>query len=283
MSVADLEPRRFEFYDGTLSVLAVPDVVGARPELRPDSGARYNVLVLHGEVEGVLPARAAVTDRATFEITEAELGAEHWSYVALGHYHVHRRLAANACYSGSIDYTSTNAWGELEEERASGVRGKGIVEYDLATGAHAFHHLPPSRALIDLPSFSARGMTGAEVDAAIRSAVDQCPGGIDERIVRLVIHDVARHINNDLDHKAIRDFKRRAFHLQLETLRPNVKPLRGEGAPGHRQSLAEFVRERLQTRSLPPDVDRADLIARVFEYLDQATAAELAAAGQMDG
>jgi hypothetical protein len=60
-------------------------------------------------------------------------------------------VAPNAWYSGSIDYTSFNAWGELREEQAAGVAGKGLISRDLATGAHAFHPLPPSRALLDLP------------------------------------------------------------------------------------------------------------------------------------
>lgn len=281
--VADFEPRRFSFPELGVSVLAVPDVPGGRPELTPDPAARHNVLLIHGEVEGIIPRRAAMLDRATFEISEEELGASQWSYVALGHYHVHREVAPNAYYSGSIDYTSANAWGELSEERAAGLPGKGFIEFDLDAGTHTFHPIPPSRVLVDLPSFSARGMTGEELDAAVRGAVDGCAGGIENKIVRLVVRDVARHINNDLDHQALREYKRRAFHFQLEMLRPNVRPLRGEGAPGHPQSLAEFVRERLNSRSVPPDVDREQLIARVFEYLDQATAAELAAAGEAEG
>ncbi len=281
--VADFEPRRIPFPDLGVSVLAVPDVPGGRPELAPEPGVRHNVLVIHGEVEGVIPKRAAMLDRATYEITEEELGAPRWSYVALGHYHVHREVAPNAYYSGSIDYTSANAWGELAEEREAGLSGKGFIEFDLDTGTHTFHPIPPSRVLVDLPPLSARGMTGGELDAAVRDAVDGCPGGIDQKIVRLVVRDVARHINNDLDHQALREYKRRAFHFQLEMLRPNVRPLRGEAAPGHPQSLAEFVRERLNSRQVPPEVDREQLITRVFEYLDQATAAELAAAGEADG
>ncbi len=281
--VADFEARRLSFPDLGVSVLAVPDVPGGRPELTPDPAARYNVMVIHGEVAGIIPKRAAMLDRATYEITEEELGAARWDYVALGHYHVHREVAPNAYYSGSIDYTSANAWGELAEERAAGLSGKGFIEFDLETRAHTFHPIPPSRPLVDLPALSARGMTGGELDAAIRDAVDGCPAGIDQKIVRLVVHDVARHINNDLDHQALREYKRRAFHFQLETLRPNVRPLRGEAAPGHPQSLAEFVRDRLLSRPVPPEVDRDQLIARVFDYLDQATAAELAAAGEAEG
>ncbi|MGH7668642.1 MAG: metallophosphoesterase family protein, partial [Gemmatimonadaceae bacterium] len=280
--VADFQARRFAFPALGVSVLAVPDVPGGRPELAPDPAVRHNVLLIHGEVEGVIPPRAAALDRASYEISEEELGASQWSYVALGHYHVHREIAPNAYYSGSLDYTSTNVWGELAEERAAGLPGKGFIEFDLDAGTHTFHPIPASRALVDLPAFSARGMTGDELDAAVREAVDGCPGGIDDKIVRLVVRDVARHINNDLDHQAIRDDKRRAFHFQFELLRPNVQPMRGEAAPGHPQSLAEFVRERLNSRPVPPEVDREQLIARVFEYLDQATATELAAAGEAE-
>ena len=286
--VADFEAKRFPFPELGLSVLAVPDVPGGRPELTPDPAARYNVMVIHGEVAGIIPRRAAMLDRATYEITEEELGAPRWNYVALGHYHVHRRVAPNAYYSGSIDYTSANPWGELAEEAEAeraggGHRGKGFIEYDLEANRHTFHPIPPSRQLVDLPPLSARGITGTELDAAIRESVDAVDGGIEQKIVRLVVRDVARHINNDLDHQALREYKRRAFHFQLETLRPNVRPLSGEAAPGHPQSLAEFVRERLLSRQVPPEVDRDQLIARVFEYLDQATAAELAAAGEAEG
>ena len=37
-------------------------------------------------------------------------------------------------YSGSIDYTSANLWLKLYEANKSGVRDKGFIERDLATG-----------------------------------------------------------------------------------------------------------------------------------------------------
>ena len=72
---------------------------------------------------------------------------------------MHRQIAPNAFYCGSIDYTSTNPWGEQVEERDAGLPGKGFIEFDLETGKHTFHHLEPSRRLIDLPPFSARRMS----------------------------------------------------------------------------------------------------------------------------
>jgi hypothetical protein len=271
LEVVDREPRRLTFGNHDVSVLAVPDVPGQqRPSLVPDETARFNVLLIHGEVQGVLPATSAIVDRAAVEITPEELSASRWDYVALGHYHVYREVAPNAYYSGSIDYTSANPWGELFEERVAGLIGKGFIERDLATGRQVFHPLPAARPLVDLPPINAKGLSAAELDARIRSAVDDCDGSIDDKIVRLMVRDVPRHIARELDHKAIRDYKRSALNFHLDLRRPEPLRLHGTGAPGRRPSLNEIVREKLMTRSLESDVDRVTLVARALAYLDEA-------------
>jgi DNA repair exonuclease SbcCD nuclease subunit len=273
LMVVDREPRRFAFPDRGLSILAVPDVPNmARPALTPDPDARINLLVLHGEVQGMLPANVAATDRAPVEISHEELGASRWDYVALGHYHVYREIAPNAFYSGSIEYTSANTWGELYEQRIAGIAGKGFIERNLITGDHRFHVLPPARPLVDLPPVTARGLSAAEVDERIRAAADGCEGGIDEKIVRLTIRDVPRHVARELDHRAIREYKRRALSFQLDLRRPEALRLHGTGAPGRRPSLNEIVREKLLARALDSDVDRAALVERALAYLDEAQA-----------
>jgi exonuclease SbcD len=271
--VVDATAERLSFADRDLSILCVPDAPSAvRPVLTADPTARFNVLLIHGEVEGVLPKEAAQTDRAAVEITREELRTPEWSYVALGHYHVYRAVAPNAYYSGSIDYTSANAWGEVHEERAAGIPGKGFIERDLVTGEHTFHPIEPSRMLLELPDVSARGLSSAELDAAVRGTVESAPGGIDDKIVRLVIRDVPRHIARELDHKALREFKRRALHFHLVTLKPDVRRESVGGAPNRRPSLPDIVREKLRTRLLPSDVDRDALVALGLRYLDEADA-----------
>jgi hypothetical protein len=183
---------------------------------------------------------------------------------------VYRQVAPNAYYCGSLDYTSANAWGELAEERAAGIAGKGFIEHDLATRAHKFHHLPPTRELVDLPPVLARGLAVAEVDAAIAAAVDACPGGIDDKIVRLVVRDVPRHITRELNHKAIREYRRRALHFLLDTRKPEIIRTSASGAPGRRPSLADVVREKLSARALEADVDREQLVALGLHYLSLA-------------
>ena len=108
----------------------------------PDAQARWNVLLMHGEVEGMPRAGGMPAERAAVEVSREELGASSWSYVALGHYHVYQQIAPNAFYAGSIDYTSTNPWEELVEERSSGLPGKGFIEHDLETGEHRFDPAP---------------------------------------------------------------------------------------------------------------------------------------------
>jgi len=271
LEVVDREARRLSFPDRDLSVLAVPDVPGlVRPSFTPDSGARYNVLVIHGEVEGMLPDNAMPGDRAAVQFTHAELAAAYWDYVALGHYHVFREVLPNTFYSGSIDYTSLNPWGERFEEGIARIPGKGFIERDLDSGAMTFHPLSASRPFIDLPPINALNSTAAELDERIRSTVDACVGGIDDKIVRLIVRDVQRHIGRELDHKAIRDYKRRALNFHLDLRRPETLHLQGSGAPGRRQSLNELVRDKLLARPLDSDVDRTALVERAIGYLDEA-------------
>ena len=284
--VADAKAELFTFPTRSLAVLAVPDVPGIdRPPLLPPGGFTHNVLLMHGEVAGMLPAHAAPADRAAIEIRTEELHADEWSYIALGHYHVYREVAPRAYYSGSLDYTSSNPWGELREEREHRIPGKGFIEHNLTTGAHRFHHVTPSRPLLDLEQIDASDMGAAEVDAALRARVDRAAGGIDDRVVRAVVRNVPRHVVRELDHAALREYRRRAMHFHLDTRRP--EPLRrkssGEGAPGRRATLPELVMERLQERVIPSDLDRDTLVTLGLRYLQQAEDAVTAAMPVVDG
>jgi DNA repair exonuclease SbcCD nuclease subunit len=272
------EAERLTFPERELSILAVPDQMGAAlPALTTDPAARYNVLVLHGEVEGMLPPNASRGERTPTEITREALGVAQWTYVALGHYHVHREIAPNAFYCGSLDYTSANPWGELIEERQGGLSGKGFIEFDLGTGDRKFHPLEPSRRLVDLPQLSARGKSAAELDVEIRERIEACAGGIDDKIVRLVLRDVPRHIVRELDHKALRDFKRRALHFHLDARRPEVIRTSASGAPGKRATLVETVESYLSRRPLDGEIDREALVRLGLQYLQEAAAVEQAA------
>ena len=271
--VADREARRFEFQDLGLSVLAVPDLPPGSVDLTPDRSARYNVLVLHGEVQGMLP-QADGTDRAAMQIPVEELSRPGWDYVALGHYHVYKRIADHVYYSGSLEYTSSNPWGEIAEEKAAKLPGKGMIERDLSTGKQMFHPLPATRAVLDLAPLEGRGMSAADLDAAITSSVARITGGFDGKIVRLLARNVPRHIARELDHKALRDLQRRALHFHLDTRRPESVRREVSGSPGRRPSLADTLREALRARPVVAGVERDALVTLGLRYLDEAEVAE---------
>lgn len=264
--------QRLAFEDRGLSILAVPDLLTGKVPLEPDPAYRYNVLLLHGRIAGLLPIKEDA-DRATTEYTRDEIAPERWSYVALGDYHVYLPVAPNACYSGSLEYASTNVWHERREEKQHKIPGKGIVEYDLVKKTRVFHPVRGLRSFIDLPAIDARGMSAADVDAAIRRNVEMWPGGVEDAVVRQVVRDIPRHIARELDHTALRAYKREALHFYVDTRRPESSGTRGT-ALGRRASLAEIIRDKLHGRPLASDVDRNTLVEMGMRYLSEATTRE---------
>ena len=270
ISVADRGAERFAFPDKDLSVLAIPGDprLQGTVDMSPDAGAKYNVLVTHLLLPEVAPHFMSPEEKASLPLRKEDLNASRWSYIALGHYHVHYEIAPNAFYAGSIEYTSSNPWGELIEEQDARLPGKGIVEFDLDSGRKTFHPVKPARKHVDLPYISAAGLSAADIDEKIRECVESC-SGIDDQIVRLVIRDLPRHIVRELDQKAIREFRRRALHFHLDTRKPEILRTHAQGAPGRRPSLAEMVREKLSSRMLASDIDRDALVNLALHYLQE--------------
>ena len=275
------QPERIHFRDRDVSVFAIPHSIEARPKFDPQAGVRHNVLFMHGEVEGVIRRFGTIAEREAGEVKLTELASDRWSYVGLGHYHVYHPYVKNTYYSGSLEYTSSNIWGEADEaaELQLPGSGKGLIEHDLDTGYHKFHEIEHARPVINLPELSAVGLSADDLDAAIRKAVEACKGGIDDKIVRLVVRDVPRHVLRDLDHKAIREFRRRALHFLLDARRPQPHRIEASGAPGRRTSLIEMVRATLEQRELTPGIDRAALVDLGLRYLAEADRAAQMAIG----
>ena len=264
IDVAAEAARRFTYPALDLSVFAVPHqaLVGAeRPALRPDGPERHQVLVIHGEFEGVIMGDRDFAEYGGAQVSAADLGAAEWTYVAFGHYHVQRRIAARAWYAGALDYVSTNVWGELREEADHGIRGKGWLLADLATGEVEAREVGTTRQFIDLPAIEWAAQSAAELNAEIAARVASIDGGLADKVVRLVVYDVPRHVSRELDYTAIRAFKAEALHFHLDTRRPVVRRETGMGAPGRRRTLPEIVREYLAQRPLPAELDRERFVA----------------------
>jgi DNA repair exonuclease SbcCD nuclease subunit len=261
--VAAQDLRRFHFPELDLEVLAVPHAALSsepRPELRPTMGASHRVLLLHGEISGTFAGARELQEYGGAAVSEAELGADTWSYVALGHYHVQRPVAPRAWYAGSLDYVSSNPWGELHEEHSLGLAGKGWLLADLSAGTVEAHPIAAPRRFVDLDPVAGAHLGAAELDAAIAARLASVEGGLRDAVVRLVVHDVPRHVARMLDHTALRAFRAEALHLQLDIRRPEVRREVGVGAPGTRQTLPDIVRQYLERRVLSAEVDREEFV-----------------------
>jgi DNA repair exonuclease SbcCD nuclease subunit len=270
--VVEPGPQRLTFDNKNLSIFAVPDVPNAKVPLEPDPAYRYNILLLHGEISGIVPWHGGEEQPPNVYKLE-DIAPERWSYVALGHYHVYTAIAPNACYSGALEYASPNVWLERREEKVHRIPGKGIVEFDLDKKTRQFHPLRGLRSFIDLPSIDARGMSAADVDVAVRAHVESAPGGIENAVVRQVIREIPRHIARELDYKAQREYRRRALHFYLDARRPETGGPRSM-LSGRRASLADIVRDKLHGRPLASDVDRPALVELGMRYLSDAAARE---------
>jgi DNA repair exonuclease SbcCD nuclease subunit len=271
VDVAVDEARRLVYPALDLSVLAVPHqalVSGERPSLRPEGSARHRVLVLHGEIEGKLPTERHTVEYGGALVGFRELGAEEWSYVALGDYHVQREVAPHTWYAGSLEYIGLNIWGQLAEEAEQGLRGKGWLLADLDRGTVTREPVPASRAVIDLEPVRGEGLAADALNKLIEQRLRAIPGGVADRIVRLRVYDVPRHVARELDHSALRAYKAEALHLHLDIRRPEVHRMVGLGAPGRRQTLPELVRGFLHNRPLPAEIDRETFVRLGQELMD---------------
>jgi DNA repair exonuclease SbcCD nuclease subunit len=266
------EPRRLDFPECELSVLAVPHAAlfaPERPLLRPEGSARHQVLVLHGEVEGLFPFDRSSVEYGGALLDPEVLKREPWSYVALGHYHVQHEVSPRIWYCGALEYVSSNPWGELADEARHGTRGKAWLLADLERGTVARQPVPSARTVYGAPSIDAADRTPAELDRLIGDRLAQVPGGLADAIVRLVVERIPRHIVRELDHAALRAAKATALHLQLDFRRPEPVRAVGVGSPGRRQTLPELVGEFLGRRPLPERVPRDRFVGLGLELLQE--------------
>lgn len=257
--VAADEPRRLSYPSLGLSVLAVPHMALIRPEqpaLRPEGPEPHQVLVLHGEVEGLFPSDRTAVEYGGALLSREELALGGWSYVALGHYHVQREVSSRVWYSGALDYVSPNPWGELADEKAQNIPGKGWLLVDLPSGAVERRMVPLARRVLDLPPIDGAGRTALELDQALAAQLADIPGGLTDQVVRQVLRNVPRHVGREMNHAALRGYKADALHFQLDLRRPESQREVGVGAPGRRQTLPEIVQDYLARRILPGDLDR---------------------------
>ncbi len=265
VDVATNVARRLDYPNLDLSVLAVPHATLVSPDrtvLRPEGSQANQVLLVHGEVEGVFPADRSSAEYGGAILTPRELEQGGWTYVALGHYHVQHQVGPRAWYSGALEYVSPNPWGELIEERRQGHEGKGWLLVDLPSGTVERRQVSLARRIIDLKRIDGEGLAPEAIDAAIAARAREIPQGIGGQVVRLVVENVPRHLRRELNQAAIRALKAEALNFQLQVTTPEESRQQGSGAPGSRETLPELVGAYLRKRLLPGTVNREEFVQR---------------------
>ena len=187
----------------------------------------------------------------------------------------------NQFYSGSLDYTSTNTWGEKIEERMRGRAGQGVHR---ARPRHGRAHLPPPRARRATSSTCrrsrARGLTTEEVNDAHRRGRRRVPAAASTtRSCGSSCATCRATSTRQLDHRQLRDFRRRALHFHLDTRRPEMIRSRGArraGPPAVARRLR--ARQAARARACRADVDRDALVELGLRYLKDAEERESASA-----
>lgn len=233
--VADAGREVFTFPEKGLAITCLPHAAFqelATAQLRADDRFPYNVLVAHAQVN-----EGWVSDFGGAEVDLTALKPHEWDYIALGHVHLHRAVGRQAVYSGAIEHTSTNIWGEAREL-------KGFLEVALLSGTRVFHPLTSPREVVVLDPVDGTGMEPHDVMAALAERIDAVAGGLDGKIARLSLVNISRESYKNLDHKALRALRTKALHLTLDiTFVSATGDVQAMGKPGKgllRDQLVEF-------------------------------------------
>ncbi len=180
-----------------LNVVLVPHrstIQGPRPLVVPNPDARWNVLVAYGSVEredgGLL-----------------SLDSHDWDYVALGHEHLRREVAPGVHYAGALERVGATPWEEAAQE-------KGFLTCDLESGQADFHAIH-GRPVVSLEPIPFEPDRPDRLRERVQEVLDEVPGGIEEKVVRIRIQGLPPGRLELLD-GVLPEYRRRALHLEVQ-------------------------------------------------------------------
>jgi exonuclease SbcD len=233
---------------------ALPQVSSLKIE--PDPASKRNILLAHGTVEGVV--RHAYD---LYELSRAQVITDDWDYIAFGHYHCFTELAPNAFYAGSLEYTSTSIWSETAVD-------KGFIEYELDDRKLVAFHKMDTRDVIDIRPIDASGVPAAELNTMIARRIQGVPGGHTDKIIRLVVENLPRSVQADLDFAFVRAIRAEALHFELQLRPPSRSGRSGEGRDaGLAKPLEEEWDDFAKAYEAPGGVDRDRLVTLGRDYI----------------
>ena len=213
-----------------------------------DPRMRWNLLVLHGTPEQ--------TEQAAVPVVP-----EDWSYIALGGRHRTEQICSNVLWAGSLERVALDPWADAGGE-------KGFLTVNLESGEHQFHAIP-SRPVAALAPITVIGGDHDQLRRRVREVVQEIPGGIKGKIVRLRLEGAFPQDLLALQGGELSDLRTSALHLAIESGKePRHFPADGllEDAPS---LLRVALEKELQQDGLLNDATRTV----IEELLDSDTAA----------
>jgi exonuclease SbcD len=260
--VAESGKEIFVFPEMGVSVTCLPHAALANMEnlsLRADDRFSHNILVAHAQVN-----EGWVSDFGGIDVDLRALAPHEWDYIALGHVHLHRAVGRNAVYSGALEHTSANIWGEAREL-------KGFLEVSLPSGKRTFHPLTSPREIVVLEPVDASGLEPQALMETISERLEGVSGGVEGKIVRLSLTNISRETYRNLDHKALRALRAKALHLTLDiSFISTTGEVHTMGRPGQgllRDQLLEFSKA-----SEVPGISQEEIGEMLGRYLTKVEA-----------
>lgn len=201
--VAAQEQRTWCSADKRVGVSMMPHAAVLSGQIPLRSGGDLEILLIHGATPGL--HRPADLDGVGAPFDPSVAGA--WAYVALGDYHVCRQVAPNAWYAGSLEFVSSNPWGEIKER---GEKGWLLVTLDSGKSPVVAFRPVATRSHLDFPVIDGEGRSSAEVAALI----PEIPFGA---VVRQVVTGMSRLERRALQmHPVVRSGRLAALHFNLD-------------------------------------------------------------------
>lgn len=211
------------------------------------AGPGHHILVVHGTVAGV----EGLFSRELNELTIPQNALRpDYDYIALGHFHNHRRILDNAAYADSTERTS---FAEAHEEKV-------FLEVELGGGHPRIRpHPTGARPMRDAGVLDASGMGPRELLATAAQRLEAVTS--EGASVRLLVRGIDPAALRSIDAAEIRRAARGALHVDLRfeprgeegssLPLPQLATLEGEWeAFLANRPLAGFDRERVRQEAL---------------------------------
>ncbi|VVB71702.1 DNA double-strand break repair protein Mre11 [uncultured archaeon] len=217
-----------------------------------------DVLVMHGLVESLQNRK--MRSVGEHEILDSFLKSD-FDYIALGHFHGQAPIAANAWYSGSVEYFN---FGEAQDK-------KGMLLVDLETGEAEPLPVRP-RYMIDHPAVDCSGKGSGEIAECLLQLCQE--ESVREKMVRITLKNVNRAAFRSIDQGRLSRLGASALYFKIKTefqdelehLERPVDRLRLD------EEFAGFMEEEAARERIPKAI-KGDVVAYGSEMMKKAAMA----------